>query len=361
MQDKKVSIVICTYNRLDDLIICLESIRNQSYKNIEIIVIDDNSSEDIKGSLKTAFPQVRVLRNRVKRYPSFAKNQGALLSNGEYLLFLDSDTELLLKDSILNQVRILDEESSIGAVGGEIKLEDNGKISAVTGVRFEFKRFYVLDVRDPVDERTKRKTVDVIDASNMLVRRSDFFAVGGFDPNFLYPHEDSDLCLRLRKRGLSIVVDFNTGVLHKRSSSMRMNQKRFFGRARIYYQIKNFGILRTQFIDCYHSPSLICLLEPLVWQWNKIAAKSGSKYALPGDSMSCATVKEATPGRRGPVSLFFKTVTFFIEYLRYIGWFFYNLFYAIFWNIFNIRKAVFSRGRDFLKDKDLIGSIREEA
>lgn len=355
MQDKKVSAVICTHNRLDDLIKCLRSVREQSYKNIEVIVIDDASSDDIRSNLETLFPEARVFRNETKRYPSFAKNQGALLSSGEYLLFLDSDTELLLKGSIASQVRILDEESSVGAVGGEIQLGDSGEILAVTGVRFEFRRFYVVDVRDPVDEKTGRKSVDVVDASNMMVRRSNFFAAGGFDPNFLYPHEDSDLCLRLKKKGFSIVIDFNAGVLHKRSSSMRMSQKKFFGRARIYYQIKNFGILRTQFIDCYHSPSLVCLLEPLIWRWNKVKGESGSKCASAG----AGPVKEKVLRRRGIFFLLFKTAVFFIEYMQYVGRFLYNLGYAILWNVFNVRKAVFSRGKNFLEDKELVESVRE--
>ncbi|MBU0763191.1 MAG: glycosyltransferase family 2 protein, partial [Candidatus Altiarchaeota archaeon] len=87
-----ISIIIPAYNRLGYLEKCLESIKLQKFKNYEIIVVDDCSTENLSGV--AAFCDKYVLNN-INMGPSYSKNLGALNSSGEILLFLDSDVVLL--------------------------------------------------------------------------------------------------------------------------------------------------------------------------------------------------------------------------------------------------------------------------
>ncbi len=154
----RISIIIPTYNRRQLLDECLSSILMQDYNNTEVIVIDDNSNEDIKGLIKTKHPKVILITNTSNKGPSFAKNQGILASSGTYILFLDSDSELVEKSTLSKMISILEKDKTIGSLGGEILLDKKGKKSKVVGGG-DKKHVYT-------DENTKIKRCSYLPTSN---------------------------------------------------------------------------------------------------------------------------------------------------------------------------------------------------
>ena len=88
--NKLVSIIIPVFNRSEDLSRCLESITNLNYNNIEVIVIDDNSSEDIEVICNN-YKKVYFYRNKVNGGPAESKNNGINRATGDFLWFIDSD------------------------------------------------------------------------------------------------------------------------------------------------------------------------------------------------------------------------------------------------------------------------------
>ena len=89
-----ISIIIPTYNSKDYLQKALKSIYSQKYNNLEIIVIDNGSSDGTGELLKDKYPEVSVIRNKENLGAAAARNQGIGISKGEYAMFMDCDVEL---------------------------------------------------------------------------------------------------------------------------------------------------------------------------------------------------------------------------------------------------------------------------
>ncbi len=109
MQDALVSVVIPTYNRKDTILRCLETVLLQTYKNIEVIVVDDGSTDETYKLFEN-YPdkRVRYVRYSPNRGACYARNYGATMSKGEYIAFQDSDDEWVF-EKIERQIYFLKE------------------------------------------------------------------------------------------------------------------------------------------------------------------------------------------------------------------------------------------------------------
>lgn len=89
-----ISVIIPTYNRKDMLIECIDSVLNQSYKNIEIIIIDDCSKDGTNDAINSRYynlQNIRYIRNSANKNAGYNRNLGYSISNGQYIIFLDDD------------------------------------------------------------------------------------------------------------------------------------------------------------------------------------------------------------------------------------------------------------------------------
>ncbi|HUL44611.1 MAG TPA: glycosyltransferase [Bacteroidota bacterium] len=86
-----VSVVVPTYNRRELLAKCLAAIRAQSYRNLEIIVVDDGSTDGTKDSLEMYGRDIRYISIAHSGFPGLVRNAGINVSRGEYVAFCDSD------------------------------------------------------------------------------------------------------------------------------------------------------------------------------------------------------------------------------------------------------------------------------
>lgn len=108
-----VSIIIPTYNGEEYILETIESCLNQSYDNIEVIVIDDGSTQDIEKRLKMYIEsgQIKFIKQKNKGLPG-ARNAGISMAKGKYIQFLDDD-DLISKDKIENQVKLLEKSEDV--------------------------------------------------------------------------------------------------------------------------------------------------------------------------------------------------------------------------------------------------------
>jgi glycosyltransferase involved in cell wall biosynthesis len=174
-----VSIVIPTYNSEATLPICLESIRRQSYKNIEVVVVDKGSVDRSVEIAKKFGAKVYI--SGPER--SSQMNYGALKSSGELLYFVGADF-LLSRNVVEESVNLI--ESGNDAV---IVLNiSNPKPSLTAKIRYF--------------ERISYYGSNIYEAAR-FIKRDLFFRVGGFDPR-LYTNEDYDLQMRLVRIGAKI-------------------------------------------------------------------------------------------------------------------------------------------------------------
>lgn len=123
----RVSIVIPTYNREQHVAVAVASILNQSYRDFEVLVIDDGSTDDTPRLFERFLtaPRLRYVRLERNGGISAARNTGVELATGDYIGFLDSD-DAAYSDRLARQVAVLDRQPEIAIVGGQTDLIDRG-------------------------------------------------------------------------------------------------------------------------------------------------------------------------------------------------------------------------------------------
>jgi glycosyltransferase involved in cell wall biosynthesis len=199
-----VSVVIPVFNGERYLGEALESVLAQTYRPVEVIVVDDGST-DGSAAIARSFQGVRVLE-QARGGPAVARNAGAVDSTGEFLAFHDAD-DLLPEDKLERQIGHLLEHPEVGCVLGrqELMLEP--------GV--ELPEWAKLDPGF-AERRPDIVELGAVPLISMVMRRSLFVACGGFDPAYVHG-EDADFLLRARER--APVVTLDSVVLRRRVHS----------------------------------------------------------------------------------------------------------------------------------------------
>ncbi|MFH1469008.1 MAG: glycosyltransferase [Pseudomonadota bacterium] len=210
-----VCAVIPARDRWPELTRCLASLGRLE---VEVVVVDDASSDGTAAAVAARFPRVRVLRLERNVGAAQAKNLGAATTGADLLWFLDSDTEIPTTFDLTKAVRLATGEGRVGAVGGELHPLPDGVLEH--RVKHLLPNFQTRTVSLPGSYGCVRE-VDYLPTCNLLIRRALFERVGGFDPVYFILSEDVDLCLRIRGRGLRCVASDPTAVLHHISLRQR--------------------------------------------------------------------------------------------------------------------------------------------
>ncbi len=127
---KKVSIVIPVYNNSPYLDECLKSVIQQTYKNLEIIIVDDNSTDNSLEVIEGYHDKrIRVLKLRKNSGAAIARNKGVEIATGDYLCFLDSD-DYWVNDKIERQVKFIS-DNKYAFIYGDYAYYNNGKAKKV--------------------------------------------------------------------------------------------------------------------------------------------------------------------------------------------------------------------------------------
>ena len=214
-----LSIVIVVYNQAELTYQCLRSIREAMDVPLEIIVID-NASTDTTAQLTRRLSGCVTQRQTENLHFLRGANLGARQARGRHLLFLNNDT-VVRPGALATGTRLLDEDPSVGAVGGQILLPDGtlqeaGSIIWQDGSTKGYGRG-----NDPLDPAYQfRRDVDYCSGVFLMVRREVFDDLGGFDPLFSPAYyEDADLCMRIWGQGLRVVYTPAIQVTHVESAS----------------------------------------------------------------------------------------------------------------------------------------------
>lgn len=210
-----LSVIIVNYNTSDFLVRCLESIASQPDVFPEIIVVDNASQDDSVEMVRNSFPWVTLIANENNLGFAKANNQALEICKGQYVYFLNPDTEVR-QGSFVAMVEFMDSHPSMGLAGTRI-VNPDGSLQSSVETRYPGERHAKQDLRG-----LKGDIAWVLGAS-MIGRRSIVQALGGFDEDFFLYGEDQDLCLRLRKAGWTIGYIANAVVVHWEGQSERNN------------------------------------------------------------------------------------------------------------------------------------------
>jgi glycosyltransferase involved in cell wall biosynthesis len=188
-----VSVIIPVYNAEKYIAECLESVLNQTWKDIEIIIVDNNSTDnslEILNRYKDKYSNCITLLTETKQGPSATRNKGLISAKGRWVQFLDAD-DLLLVDKIEHQVKLVD-VNVVYIAGSSIYFREKSNQE----------NFY------PSDEIEKGLFYNH-GSGNMcsnLWNKSYLMKINGFDES-LKDTEDPDLMFRLFQINENIVVD----------------------------------------------------------------------------------------------------------------------------------------------------------
>lgn len=226
----KISIIIINRNGKNHLERLFSNFKeNTNYPNYEIIVWDNNSTDDSIDYLKTIQTDFNIIIHENKSNESFSKsnNESVKLSNGDYLLFLNND--ILTTNDWLNQlVKTIISSDNIASVGSRLIYPDcsssrtNYKKSFKIqheGIGFKhfnhFLKPYNINNGKIINfSDFKNKKRPALTAAALLVSKSKFLEVEGFDEGYNYGYEDVDLCLKFLKNNYDNVYCPKSNLFH---------------------------------------------------------------------------------------------------------------------------------------------------
>lgn len=221
----RVSIVIVLFNQAELTFDCLRTLGAALDVASEVIIVDNDSRDDT-AELCSRVDGARIIRNKENLHFLMGVNLGAKECRGDAILLLNNDTKIK-PGSIRSALGRLDEEPSIGAVGGKIVLLDGtlqeaGSIIWSDGSCLGYGRGRLPD--EP--EFKFRRDVDYCSGAFILIRRSLFERLGWLDVTFAPAYyEETDLCMRIREAGFRIVYDPHIEIEHFEFGSQSISSK----------------------------------------------------------------------------------------------------------------------------------------
>jgi GT2 family glycosyltransferase len=217
----RVSIVIPFRDQPELLRRCLRGLRETDYADREWVLVNHDSRDPrtLRYLERLARrPATRVVERSGPFNFSTLCNAGAAEATGDYLLFLNNDTEVLHPDWLRRMLRVA-ARADVGAVGATLLYADGTLQHAgmYPGPRQRWVHVYRGMPADHAGQRGELpyvRAVPAVTGACLLVRRDLFAAVGGFDERFPLTYGDVDLCQRLQRRGLHVAVTPHARLLH---------------------------------------------------------------------------------------------------------------------------------------------------
>jgi GT2 family glycosyltransferase len=239
----KVSVLVINYNGKHYLRECFESLKNQTYSDYDMYIVDNGSTDGSARYVNEHFPWVRVI--------AFKENLGFARAYNEAIKSIDTDLVGLLNNDtrvdgrwLQELVNVMLEDKLVAAVGSKILLYDNPQLLNHAGARITpiGGGFDIGLYQKDCKTHDAKKEVGAVCGAAMLVRKNLFVKIGGFDEDFFAYFEDLDLCWRAWLYGFKILYIPTSVVYHKLGGSWGRSSatKVFLGeRNRLLSMIKN--------------------------------------------------------------------------------------------------------------------------
>lgn len=284
---KLISVVIPTYNRAEMLCECVDSILNSTYENLEIIVVDNNSTDQTVDIVQEKYAdeqRVKVVALKENLMAAGGRNEGIKVSTGDYILFVDNDN-IVYKDMIELLVNEMEKDATVGLTGPlSINRHSGDAIWLVSGdYHFFSSRPKTLYAGKKISEVNLEKIYDTCYSPNiMMVSRKAIEAVGGFDKSYYAMYEEADFGYRILKAGFNarIVTDARTYHMSHvdtgEQAKLRVLGIGFPERA--FHYAKNRSVFMKKYAKWYHMITYyLIFIHVFTLYYSLIALKYGRK------------------------------------------------------------------------------------
>jgi GT2 family glycosyltransferase len=249
----QLSIIIVTWNTADITLKCVRTIKKYLSKfSYEIIVADNGSNDDTVLKLRKE-GGVKIIENKANLGFGKGNNIAAASAKGEYLLFLNSDMELI-DDKLIDMFDYIDSHPNIGLIGPKflnIDGSDQGSVFPSQSLLNAFKEFwcgqnayskYVPKTDNPIE-------VWSVSGGAVMVKRQLFEKVGAWDKRYFMFYEDLELCRQIKKLGYQVYYFPQCRLIHRHGASGKSladasNQwRRLIPSSKIYHGIFKYYLL----------------------------------------------------------------------------------------------------------------------
>jgi len=239
---KLVSIIFPNYNGKRDTIEYLRSLKKTTYKNFEIIVVDNASIDGSVEAIKKKFPRVKIIENKENVGITIAENQAIELSKAEYVVFTDNDMIVHEPQWLTGLVNTAESDPKIGSVVPvRISYRNRDEIETKGGIRetienynkFKFTKFLYKVFGAPI-----------FITGVSLIKRKVIDEVGPFDEKMFGEFGDVDMHYRIVKAGYKVVYEPKSNILHKGSSTWKEKSHSRLSRhyiERLRFILKNYS------------------------------------------------------------------------------------------------------------------------
>ena len=260
------SIILVNYNGSKFIYDCLKSIAFfMDRLDYEVIVVDNFSSDDSINVINENFPSFKLICSQENLGFGRASNLGVANSQGNYLLFLNTDT-ILIENTLEILCKYLEQNPNVGVVGPRIIFQ-NGRYQLSYGNLPNLFVEFIDKVRCALDNRfhgllstfydrwpSNIQEVDWVTGACLIIRRDVFEQIGGFDESFFMYFEDKDICKRVKELGYKVIYYPKTTIIHLLGSSshgIRKSVNKYYRDSQSYYYQKHLGKFQANILNLY--------------------------------------------------------------------------------------------------------------
>lgn len=231
MPDPLISVVIVTYNSSQDIAACLAALQEVDYPRLEVIVVDNASSDGTADLVAASFPAARLVRSRANLGFAGGNNRGFTLCRGEIVLVLNPDVRLYPAAPAAFAAAFA-ADATMGVAGAKLLYPD-GKTIQHAGAVVDLPlatTHHRGDGEQDSGQYDQPAAAEFVTGAALALRRSVIADLGGFDSGF-YPayYEDADLCYRARAAGWQVMYTPQAVGLHRTASTIAPASEAYYG------------------------------------------------------------------------------------------------------------------------------------
>jgi GT2 family glycosyltransferase len=247
-----ISIITVNYNGLELTVELLNSIRNLSYKNLEVLVVDNASKESPQAYLSEHFPEVKCIRSEANLGFAGGNNIAARQAKGDFIFYINNDAEIT-EGCLEKLVALFEKRPKLGIVSPLICYFNESKGASRDLIQYAgMTQMNALTARNSTIGEKTRDFGQYADAmptayahgAAMMISRKASEKVGLMFEDFFLYYEELDWCERIGTAGFEIYVEPRARIYHKESATVGASstlKTYYINRNRIYFMRRNYG------------------------------------------------------------------------------------------------------------------------
>jgi GT2 family glycosyltransferase len=237
-----ISIIIPSYNTADLLLGCLDSIFRETKIPLEVVVVDNSSTDQTVARVRQKYQGVKVIENKQNFGFARAINQGLSQAKGKFILLLNSDT-VIINRAIEKMVSSFPDNCGVGVMGCCLKTPE-GKIQPSGGylptlARIFFWMSFLDDLPlikkiikpyhlEDIKSYKGKQELGWVTGAFFLTKAEIVEKIGYFDEKMFMYVEEVDWCMRVKQQGLKVIYDSEASIIHYKGASTKRGKAGIF-------------------------------------------------------------------------------------------------------------------------------------